>query len=166
MPTYTIIVKNQSGQNQKYLLFQAPPQKATALGKVWSNVWIQTGGTPSPNGKQTITITSDIFAITGTTPRALADGVVVTESDFAGPVELATGTTGGTAPTVGIVDGNPAFDPKPYDTTSKPNSFGINTKPFNKTTFRTFHHFSSRNLVSSSRLIVPNSIRDCRYGKI
>ncbi|KAG4441286.1 hypothetical protein IFR05_003214 [Cadophora sp. M221] len=135
MPTYTIIVKNQSGQSQKYLLFQAPPQAAAALGKVWSNVWIQTGGTPSPNGKQNIRITEDIFAIAGTTPQALADGVVVTESDFVGPVVLASGTVPGTAPTVGIVGGNPAFDPKPYGTTTKANSFGITTKVFDKETF-------------------------------
>ncbi|KAH6709105.1 hypothetical protein BKA61DRAFT_659085 [Leptodontidium sp. MPI-SDFR-AT-0119] len=135
MPTYTIIVENQSGQSQQYLLFQAPPEKATPLGKVWSNVWVQTGGTPSPNGKQNIRITEDIFAIAGTTPKALADGVVVTESDFVGPVTLATGTTPGTAPTIGIVGGNPAFDPAPYGTTNKPNSFGIAIKPFNKTTY-------------------------------
>ena len=130
MPTYTIVIKNHSGSNQNYLLFQAPPLKANPIGQVWSNVLVKTDGTPSPNGKQVITVTEDLFAFAGTTPKSLADGVTVSESDYAGPVTLANGSVGGTKPTVSIVNDNPAFGPKPYSTTNKPNSFGITVKPY------------------------------------
>jgi hypothetical protein len=136
MSTYTIIVKNRSTSNQQYLLFSSPPEKNPKLGQVWSNVWVKTGGTPTPNGSQRIVITQDIFAICGSSTQALADGVSITESDFVGPVTLAGDNTPGTMPTMEIVNGTPSFGGPPYQTTSKANSFGIFAGSYNPQTYR------------------------------
>lgn len=79
--TYTITVKNESGDNQEYLFFNQPPSSSTELGKAWANVWIKTSGTPSPHGKQKLVVTTQNFAVAGTTAKPLADGVVVSQSD-------------------------------------------------------------------------------------
>ncbi|KAI9681748.1 MAG: hypothetical protein M1829_000493 [Trizodia sp. TS-e1964] len=135
MPTYTILIKNHSNANQQYLLFSAPPNKDTSLGKVWSNVWVKTGGTPTPNGSQKIVITQDVFAIAGTTPSHLSQGVYVTETDWAGPAALTGGSTKGTSYKVGITNGTPEFSKPPYGTTEKANSFNIDVLGFNPQTY-------------------------------
>lgn len=126
MPTYTIVIKNKSPEKQNYLLFQDPPRQDGRLGKIWSNVWVKTGSTPTPNGAQRLTIIDDMFAICGNSTKSLAQGVSVQESDYAGPVSLNPGTQ--TA--VSMDDGNPSFDPPPYSTLDTQNSFGINMKPY------------------------------------
>jgi len=130
MPTYTIIVKNKSKANQQYLLFSAPPAKSDKLGQVWSNVWVKTDGTPTPNGSQSIVITQDVFAICGQSKEGLATGVFVRETDYAGPASLTSDTKKGTMYTMDIVSKNPAFAQAPYGTTSKANSFAIDVSSF------------------------------------
>lgn len=130
MSTYSIIIKNKSGLNQRYLLFNQPPIPTPNTASAFSNVWVRTSGTPSPKGKQELTIKTETFAMCGTLPEALASNVIIKETD-----ETAVNLTGGanqkgTAPIMKIVADAPAFE-APYGTTSAANSFGITTKAWN-----------------------------------
>lgn len=44
MATYQVIVKNQSGVNQQYLLFNQPPKAKSGIPDGYSNVWVRTSG--------------------------------------------------------------------------------------------------------------------------
>jgi hypothetical protein len=111
--------------NNKYLFFNSKPQESSTLGVVWSNVWVKTGGTPTPNGQQKFQASMDNFAVCGTSDGPLANGVSVSMSDWT-QVSLANQTTPGTQPVMDIVNGSPAFI-KPFGTESVANSFGIKT---------------------------------------
>jgi hypothetical protein len=139
---YYIRINNKSADNQQYLIFNEPPQASTNVGKAWANVWIKTGGTPTPNGSQKITISTENFAVCGTTNAPLSTGVSVEESDWA-PVTLKNQSVQGTAPVMDVVNGTPAFT-KPYKAVELANSFGIITNPFNPDQFRMLYSYILR----------------------
>ena len=136
MATYHLTIENKSGVNQQYLLFNQTPVETPSTGSAFSNVWIRTLGTPSPTGKQHLTIKMDIFAMCGTLPHPLASGIMITETDET-PVKLAGGSGQlGDAPIMEIVSGAPDFE-APYGTTSAANSFGITTKAWDNNKYST-----------------------------
>jgi hypothetical protein len=123
--TYIVYIRNKTPYNNQYLFFNSKPTDSTTLGVVWSNVWVKTGGTPTPNGQQKFTVTMDNFAVCGTSEIPLGDGVSVSMSDWT-QVSLANQTTPGTRAVMDVVNENPAFV-KPFGTESLGNSFGIKT---------------------------------------
>ncbi|KAL5371332.1 hypothetical protein DPSP01_014336 [Paraphaeosphaeria sporulosa] len=131
---YSIIIKNKSQDSQRYLIFNDPPKASKNVGKAWSNIWMKTGGTPTPNGTQNLTIEIENFAVCGTTPTPLGHGVSVKESDYAS-VSLTAESIQGTAPVMKIVDDTPAFT-QPYSSVDLANSFGIVTDAFNPEQYR------------------------------
>ena len=132
--TYLVYIKNQSTTNNQYLFFNSKPTDSTTLGVVWSNVWVKTGGTPTPNGQQKFTVTMDNFAVCGTSDVPLGNGVSVSMSDWT-QVSLANQITPGTQAVMDVVNENPAFV-KPFGTESLGNSFGIKTGVYNPIQYR------------------------------
>ena len=125
--TYKIIILNKSNQEQQYLLFNEPPILTPSTKSAFSNVWIQTSGTPSPNGSQELTIKTNTFAMCGTLPAALAADVVVQEADNTAVKLTAGPDQPGTVAIMAVVDGGPAFQPPP-ESTPADQSFGITTR--------------------------------------
>ncbi|RBR26458.1 uncharacterized protein FIESC28_00752 [Fusarium coffeatum] len=80
--TYTITIKNRSQRSQSFLLFQDIPEPATfQLGQVFDNVY-QRAAKIVDDAQVTFQISSDVYAIHGTSNKS-QDGVVeVKTSDY------------------------------------------------------------------------------------
>jgi len=130
MTDYTINVTNQSNDKQVYLLFSEAPKASTNVGEAWSNVWMASKIIQPTTGhdKAIYTITMNNFAVCGTTPESLGDGVTLANSDWVA-VDLA-GITPGTVPFMEVDEGSPGFT-TPFGTTTLANSFGIKTDKWN-----------------------------------
>lgn len=78
MTKYTIAVYNKSGKTQSYMLFAANPIVAPALNPtVYTNIYMTAPNIPSPNGVTTFEIDSTPYALCGTSPIPVAEGVNV-----------------------------------------------------------------------------------------
>ncbi|KAF8461844.1 hypothetical protein BDZ91DRAFT_797610 [Kalaharituber pfeilii] len=119
MSTYTIRVYNQSAEWKEFLLFNAPPKVSQTPDKAYSNVWIKSKMTPNPNGMVQFSITTDHFAVCGTTTVKLKDGVEVETSHFYDVSKTV------------VLD----LFPPPSDTTHA-NSFGIKVGGYNPEEYR------------------------------
>ena len=125
---YTITVKNQSGAQQHYALFNKPPVVTGRVqGQIWANVFA-TGNTPS-NSVAHFQMLTQYYGIVGSSQGTPADGVVV---DVTGEraVELgqlsSNGTqVPGTTLTLKVVDEAPQFDQTPNPNGSYVNAFEI-----------------------------------------
>ncbi|KAA8893614.1 hypothetical protein FN846DRAFT_820578 [Sphaerosporella brunnea] len=112
MNTYTITVKNDSGNQQDYALFNAAPTVINGVQKqIWSNVFA-TANTP-PAQTAEFTVYDQYFAICGHSSGSPAGGVAVTVGQDL-PVTLGVanpdGTlTPGTTLTLENSEGAPAF---------------------------------------------------------
>ena len=140
MANYTIIVKNQSTLRHEFLLFSSLPKLSENVGDPYTNVWVKSVSVPYPNGHAEFDIHVDDFAVCGTTPTPLANGVLVSTGDYI-PVTL-TGADPGTKGIIKVVGGGPGFVP-PAGTTDVAHSFGISVEPYNPTDYRlyTIIHF-------------------------
>ncbi|RPB18617.1 hypothetical protein L211DRAFT_719055 [Terfezia boudieri ATCC MYA-4762] len=128
MATYTIKVINGSTARQEFMLFNAQPALSSSVGKAYTNVWVKSPSVMYPHGHATFVITDEDFAVCGTTPQALANGVVVTTGDY--QAVSVTGSSPGTKAIVQVVDGGPGFTPA-TGTTTLANSFAISVEPYN-----------------------------------
>lgn len=95
MANYTIELGNQSKLPSQFMLFGAAPEpNKDPTISVYANVFMTTPNIHPPTGTYTFTILKEIYAICGTAPEPLADGVSVSSS-FSEPVTLtADGTPG------------------------------------------------------------------------
>lgn len=127
---YSITVKNQSGAQQHYALFNKPPVVTGRVqGQIWANVFA-TGNTPQ--GSQAhFTMYTQYYGIVGSSQGTPADGVVV---DVTGEsaVDLGSTTANGTAVPgtslhLKVSDGAPQFDTNPNPNASYVNAFEIRT---------------------------------------
>jgi hypothetical protein len=134
---YFVKVLNQSEDTQNYLFFNQEPAESSSVGEIYTNVWIRSPGVPSPHGTAQFDVKVANFAICGTAPEPVDWGVTVSTSDYAA-VELATLNKPGTSPLMAIVNDGPQFI-EPYGTTSKDNSFGIQTDKFNPDQYKTVY---------------------------
>ncbi|KAF2279133.1 uncharacterized protein EI97DRAFT_414273 [Westerdykella ornata] len=94
MATFKVVVHNKSASIQNYMFFNAPPEQVFG-SKLYSNVWVTKTDVDTPNGTATLTVQEKMFAVCGTAPSPLAEGVTVSSSDYA-EVQLTQGSTGGT----------------------------------------------------------------------
>lgn len=129
---YTITVRNKSGAQQHYALFNKPPKVTGRVqGQIWSNVFA-TGNTPNKSQAH-FSLYTQYFAIVGSSQGTPANGVVV---DVSGerPVNLGyTQSNGkhvaGTTLALQVTDGAPQFSETPYPDGSYVNAFEIKTGP-------------------------------------
>lgn len=81
MPTYTIIIKNKSSQSQSLLLFQDLPKPANIPSdQVFTNVYQQASRIPG-NGEARFEVSSDLYALHGSSHRTDDGRVKVEVSD-------------------------------------------------------------------------------------
>lgn len=93
--TYSIQVYNDSGIPQNYLLFQSAPQ-LSGDGTVFTNVFQQSQQIPSGDNSNVIfNMTNQYYAVIGTAPTPIDDGVKVNTSSYI-PVQLSSSSQGGT----------------------------------------------------------------------
>jgi|SRR3569833_28045 len=129
---YTITVKNQSGAQQHYALFnKAPKVTGRVQGQIWSNIFA-TGNTPN-HSQAHFSLYTQYYAIVGSSQGSPAMGV---EVDVSGEVPVDLGTTRsngeavpGTTLGLKVDDGAPQFNPDPYPNGSYVNAFEIRTGP-------------------------------------
>ena len=125
---YTILVKNQSGAQQHYALFNKPPVVTGRVqGQIWANVFA-TGNTPS-NSNAHFAMYTQYYGIVGSSQGTPADGV---EVDVTGEIPVSLGSTAangtqipGTSLTLKVTDDAPQFDPTPNPNGSYINAFEI-----------------------------------------
>ncbi|KAM0545399.1 hypothetical protein ACHAPJ_011304 [Fusarium lateritium] len=129
MSNIKIIVKNQSGKVQQFLIFSEKPTYSESVGQAWTNVWGRSAGTAAEHGTARFDIEEHYYAVCGMTPKALATDLVVSTSDW-NEVKLGTKTAKGTLETLEIQDGGAVFDKKKIGTLEKDGSFGIDTAAF------------------------------------
>jgi len=103
--------------------------------------------------KATFTVTMDNFAVCGTTPKSLGNGVTLSNSDWVA-VQLA-GTTPGTVPFMAVESGSPGFT-TPFGTTTLANSFGIQTDKWNPREYTNIYCGYGKN--DDSGNVVPVSV--------
>ncbi|KAF4945117.1 hypothetical protein FSARC_14510 [Fusarium sarcochroum] len=127
---YTIQVKNQSGVNQAYALFnQIPRVTGRVQDQIWSNVFA-TGRAP-PSATTSFEVYKQYYAVVGTSTGMPQDGV---EVDVSGSKEVTLGSlepTGvavpGTTLELIIEDNGPQFGNSPENDEASPRAFEIQT---------------------------------------
>jgi len=128
---YRITVNNKSAITRSFLLFSDLPQLSQNVTGPYVNVWEKSALVAGENGRTEFDITAEQFAVCGTTPTPLAQGVVVSTGDFT-PVTV-TGAKPGTKAIAQVDDqGGVAFVP-PAGTTEVAHAFGIDILPYSPT---------------------------------
>jgi hypothetical protein len=94
MATFKINVHNKSATKQNYMFFNALPGEV-AGSSLYSNVWVTANDIDSPHGTTTLNVKEEMFAVCGTAPSPLAEGVTVSSSDYT-QVQLTSSSGGGT----------------------------------------------------------------------
>jgi len=136
---YLITVKNKSGLSKNFLLFSDLPKLSQNVTDPYVNVWAKSVPVPSPNGHADFDITVEQFAVCGTAPAPLAQGVVVSTGDFT-PVTV-TSAKPGTKAIMKVDDqGGAAFVP-PAGTTDVAHAFGIFVEPYSLSAHRGYSVF-------------------------
>ncbi|KAK6519399.1 hypothetical protein TWF281_003233 [Arthrobotrys megalospora] len=127
---YSIVIRNQSGVVQNYLVFHEHPYQAKDDPTVHSTVWQRSPGVFSPNGQVKFMLSDQIFAVCGTTTnrkelelKAQIDTIDHME------VALGTDTTPGTDANMVFLNNGVGFKGPP-GTISKPGAFAITTGHF------------------------------------
>lgn len=130
MATYTITIKNESGESQDYLLFMKQP-KTTGLDSkdVFTNVYITSPGVqsgPKHEGHCKFTLHKDFYAVTGTSPSPLAQDVQI-ETGTSASVSLAVPGAPGSQVFMSAPNDSPFWDDTRASTTTAASAFAIQT---------------------------------------
>lgn len=131
--SYSITIKNESGVQRKYALFNKEPKvTGNVQGRIWSNVFA-TKSVP-PNQKIVFKLTNKYFAVVGSSEGNPGDAVEMT---VAGDREVNLGaktSTGkiipGSTLEVIVDDDAPQFSTNALPDTSLTNAFEIRTGDF------------------------------------
>ncbi|KAM0206037.1 hypothetical protein ACHAQI_008528 [Fusarium lateritium] len=123
----TIIITNNSGQTQNYVILSEKPEASDVAGRLWYTVF-ETAGNVSGGQSAEIVISPENFAITGEAPLALGPGVTIVPSSSAS-VTLATNGEPGTEVTAENDDGEFQLS-TPSNDSASPGSFTIKTGQF------------------------------------
>jgi len=130
MASYTITIKNESGESQDYLLFMKQP-KTTGLDSkdVFTNVYITSPGVqsgPKHEGHCKFTLHKDFYAVTGTSPSPLDQDVQI-ETGTSASVTLAAPGVPGSQVFMSAPNDSPFWDDTRASTTTAASAFAIKT---------------------------------------
>jgi hypothetical protein len=134
-PQYQIYLQNKSNEVKRFIIFNEIPNVATEkIESPFTNIWGQTDGIGAQNGDVTFEINEEYFAVCGTQPSELDNGLVIKPSDHE-DVLLRSGSTKGTLVHVEVEEGGVVIDKTKKGTTEKKGSFAIKTGDYNLTKF-------------------------------
>lgn len=146
MATFKVVVHNKSPAIQNYMFFNAPPEQIFG-SKLYSNVWVTKTDVDTPRGTATLTVQEKMYAVCGTAPSPLAEGVTVSSSDYT-EVQLTQGSSGGTIAAAVAADDGITIGAT-TQTLSPPvtDAYGINLNSFEAAAYR---QFSSSSIIEQS----------------
>ncbi|KAJ4316840.1 hypothetical protein N0V94_005253 [Neodidymelliopsis sp. IMI 364377] len=130
----TIVIKNKSDEEQRFMIFSEPPAFSSSTGKAWTNVWGLSPGVGAKNGHADFAITEEYYAVCGISQKELQTDLKVQTTDDL-PMVLGSGDKKGSVANVKMVDDGVVIDKVVKGEVENDGAFGIRTAEYDLTRY-------------------------------